>query len=227
MIRPLLLSCWALMSLLPFVQAQQGAYRIVSNQKQAEAVTVGGSVTGSLIYPGLRAQLDWPLEVQEKSYARRNRAGQPLAPERKFRERAIRGSLNFYSQAGFHNNVYLLAEFNQRQIRANTFFIEYFGGLGLSYAFLPGPTYQVNAQGQVEELGLAGHPYAVLSLGAGAGLDLSKKAKPKPWVLHARFSVLAFLPYNGLFLPRPFLELGAGYKLQALKARPRYKKLEK
>jgi hypothetical protein len=123
------------------------------------------------------------------------------------KDRFISGNLNWYHHPGFHDNLYLTAEWVMRRTYYNGCIAEFSAGAGYSRTFLSGTTYIVNDQGDISVIKLAGFNYALMTIGGGFGYDFSiKKALPVSIVF--KMNVITMFPYNSTVYVRPVLEIG-------------------
>ncbi|MDP4228659.1 MAG: hypothetical protein Q8910_20180 [Bacteroidota bacterium] len=163
------------------------------------------SYTGSILYPGFDAALEYPVHAVEiRKIFKYNRV------KTIFKDRFAGLNLGFYHHPGFHDNLYLCANWTMRRTRANGFFTEFLPGLGYSRTFLEGTTYQVDDRGNVSKEKWAGYNYLLLSLGTSLGYDLSIKKK-LPVSFFTQFRFIGMLPYNSTIYLRPMIQMGIMY----------------
>jgi hypothetical protein len=160
------------------------------------------SYNSSLIYPGLSAGIELPMNKLNAGLIVRYRKNRSI-----FRERLISGDLNWYHHPDFHDNLYLTAEWVMRRINSKGFISEFSCGPGLSRTFLGGTTYRVDESGKVSVVKLAGFTYALFTVGGGFGYDFSVRKK-KPVSAVVRMNLISMFPYNSTIYLRPVLELG-------------------
>jgi hypothetical protein len=161
------------------------------------------SYVSSIIYPGLSAGAEIPLLHINKALLKK-------ANSRYFKERYVSGNLNWYHHPGFHDNLYITAEWVLRRTHYRGFVSEFSAGTGFSKTFLGGTTYQVNDNGDVSVIKLAGYNYALITIGGGAGYDFSMH-KNLPISSFAKMNLITMFPYNSTIYFRPVLELGVRY----------------
>ncbi len=159
---------------------------------------------GSLIYPGCKFGFEYP--VQRIELRKRN-------DKLLIKDRFLTANIGWYHHPNFHDNIYLITEWQSRKIRANGLFTEFSPGIGYSRTFIGSTTYVVNDAGAVNKVNSAGYNYALLSVGFGAGYNLAVR-HDLPLALYSKISLLTLFPYNGFIYPRPTLEIGIVFKLQ-------------
>jgi hypothetical protein len=163
------------------------------------------SYNSSLIYPGISAGIEFPV------FQLRNQAWIVKSVTRSFyRRRYISGNISWYHHPGFHDNLYLTAEWIMRRTRSGGFTCEFSAGPGYSRTFLGGTTYMVSDNGAVKIIKNAGYSYALITLGGGFGYDFSMKNKI-PVSVFSKMNLISMFPYNSTFYFRPVLELGVRY----------------
>jgi hypothetical protein len=168
------------------------------------------SYLSSLIYPGISTGIEFPFtHPDSKSWTRHKNSDY-------VRERFISVNLNWYHHTGFHDNIFLTAEWVMRRSKSSGFISEFSAGPGFSRTFLSGTTYKVNEAGIVSVERLAGYNYALIKLGGGFGYDFSAKNKTPLSVL-ADFSMISMFPYNSTIYFRPVFEIGAIYNVSGFR----------
>jgi len=164
------------------------------------------SYNSSLIYPGLRAGLEFPIKIISISKQKKS--------DKKFffvKDRFVTASLSWYHHPCFHDNIYLTAGWTMRRTISTGLVIEFSPEMGYSRTFLGGTTYKVDDNGNVSIEKFAGYNYALVSIGGGVGYDFSK-TKAKPFIAFYKFNLLAMYPYNSTYYLRPAMEIGLIYK---------------
>jgi hypothetical protein len=160
----------------------------------------------SLIYPGISAGIEFPFtHPDSKSWTRQKRTEHVS-------ERFISGNLSWYHHAGFHDNIFLTAEWVMRRTKSTGFISEFSAGPGFSHTFLSGTTYKVSESGTISIERLAGYNYALIKLGGGFGYDFSAKGN-MPLSSIATLSIISMFPYNSTVYFRPVLEIGVIYNV--------------
>lgn len=179
---------------------------------------VRAAYVGSLIYPGILLQVDYPLRVVKKE--RVNKQSEILS--RLYKEKYVSGQFMTYYHPSLHSNFMLSAHWLARQQMRGGWFSDLGLGLGLARTFYTSPTYTVDAQGNAKRVFLAGNFYALGSLDLAVGYNPTLR-KSTAWSYFLRASVLVFFPANSLVYPRPMLAIGATYHLgKYWQAKPKY-----
>jgi hypothetical protein len=175
--------------------------------------SIKAAFLGSVIYPGFKLGIERPYKVIQKE----KRNGRKIINK----ERAFALNLGFYHHETFHDNLFLLGEWQFRRQKSSGWFREFAPGVGVSKTFLGGTTYNVDDKNTVTINKAAGYTYAVFSVATGFGYDFSVK-KDKPFKLYIKPSILVMASYNNFIYARPTIELGINYKLNSfLKASPK------
>ncbi|TDN37823.1 hypothetical protein E4631_25375 [Hymenobacter sp. UV11] len=159
----------------------------------------------SLIYPGLKVGVEFPLRTA--GVTRPRKAG---APKVFTRALLLTTSANWYHHPTFHDNTYLALGLLNRRTTAGGFFRETSAEIGLSRTFLGGTTYQVTDEGRVSIERAAGHYYGVATVGAGLGHDFGQTGT-LPLALYSKLNLLVLFPSNSTLYVRPTLEIGLVY----------------
>lgn len=176
---------FCLVNLLPAQSA-----KISSNLKLA--------YNGSIIYPGFRAGIEYPIKQISVTQQRGKR------PERHFAKlRYLSGEIGFYHHQTFHDNIYLLLGWQMRKQHPRGFFTEFSPAIGYSRTFLGGETYLVDDAGNIKLVKFAGYNYAILAIGGGCGYQFEPRLSA-----YFRPSLLTLFPSNNIIYIRPTLELG-------------------
>jgi hypothetical protein len=181
----------------------QKSYTITNTAEQQKPLSVFAHFISQGIYGGLRVGVERPLKTTD--YLDKN--GQL----RKTRERAVQYSVGFYHHGGFHTNLFFTTEYVFRKVKPSGFFTEFKTGVGLSRTFLGAETYSVT-DGVVKQSKGAGDFYFMPNLSFGIGKDFSKTPQKRPISFHTNLNLAGLLPYNGLVLPTPMLEIGVKYR---------------
>lgn len=164
------------------------------------------SYNSSLIYPGIRAGVELPVET---IYFTRTKA----SDDKKIavKDRYITINLGWYHHPGFHDNIYLTGGWTMRNTNSKGFFTEFSPEIGLSRTFLGGTTYTVDNYGNVRIKKLAGYFYGLVSAGGGIGYNF-EKTKKIPLSIFSKLNLLMMFPYNSTIYLRPALEIGFFYR---------------
>jgi hypothetical protein len=164
------------------------------------------SYNSSLIYPGIRAGVEFPVySVSLKKNI--NSVNSKLIIKNRF----ISLNAGWYHQKDFHDNLYFTAEWTMRRVKENAFFTEFSAGLGYSRTYLGATTYEVDNTGGVDIIKSAGYKYAMIIAEGGLGYDFSNK-KEVPISIFCMFDMMGMFPYNSTLYFRPAMELGIIYK---------------
>lgn len=142
------------------------------------------------------------------------------------KERYWAFNVGFYHQNTFHDNLYLLAEWQMRRQKSKGWFFEFAPGVGYSRTFLDGTTYQVVDNGEVTHKSISGYNYALLSLTGGVGYDFSKKMDT-PIKVFLKPNLSFFAPYNSSLYMRPSMSLGIVYSAKNFLKTPPSVKIKK
>jgi hypothetical protein len=171
------------------------------NSVELPKLDIKASYIGSIVYPGFKIGIEKPYKIlqvdKKKSWGTKTI----------FKERYWTLNLGYYHHATFHDNLYLLAEWQLRRQKSNGIFFEFAPGLGYSRTFLGGTTYNVDDNGGVSKVSAAGYNYAMFSIAGGIGYDFSKKTD-LDFKAFLKPSILVMAPYNSFFYVRPTIELG-------------------
>jgi hypothetical protein len=159
------------------------------------------SYLGSIIYPGFKLGIEKPYKVIQVEKTK------SWGTKTILKERYWTLNLGYYHHPTFHDNLYLLAEWQMRRQKSNGWFFEFAPGLGYSRTFLAGTTYAVSDNGEVSKKTAAGYNYAMFSIAGGFGYDFSKK-KDLPIKAFFKPSLFVMAPYNSFIYARPTVELG-------------------
>jgi hypothetical protein len=164
------------------------------------------SYNSSLIYPGVRAGVEFPVNTIYLTKIKRSGKKSEYV-----KDRFVTANLSWYHHPEFHDNLYLTMGWTMRRTKSNGFLTEFSPEVGLSRTFLGGMTYQVDKNGNVIREKLAGYKYALVSVGGGIGYDFSK-IKQKPIIIFSKANLLMMFPYNSTIYLRPAVEIGLIYK---------------
>lgn len=200
---------------------QIGVAQESNNSPTLPQTGIKTALLGSLIYPGLKIGVERPYKIIQVD--REKKWGIKTI----LKERYLTANLGYYHHPNFHDNVYLLLEQQKRRQRMNGWFTETAPGIGFSRTFLGDETYEVNDEGQVDKLSLAGHNYALVSLSVGAGYNFAMKGA-QPIKAYGKMSLLTLFPSNSGAYMRPTVELGIVYSPKGfLTASPKLKHKQK
>jgi hypothetical protein len=180
--------------------------KTVTEKHQDEPISIFGNFIFQGIYPGFKIGVEQPLK--QTNYL--DNSGNL----KKHKDHAVQYSVGFYHHGGFHTNFFATSEYVFRRINKNGGFREFKPGLSLSRTVLGATTYEVDGNGHVNQLGAAGDFYFMPSLSFGFGKDYGVKNPSLPLSFSANLNLAGLLPYNGLILPTPMLEIGFRYKFK-------------
>jgi hypothetical protein len=180
------------------------------------------SYNSSLIYPGIRAGLEIPLMLVQKTKIKKSGCEKII-----YKEHFITGNISWYHHPTFHDNIYFTIETALRRTRKSGFYSDFSSGLGYSRTFLGATTYKVDDNGNVSIEHLAGYNYALFIISEGIGFDFSKNTTI-PFSIFSKFSMLTMYPYNNTFYLRPTIELGIiFYPSKFIQVKPKVKSIVK
>ena len=171
------------------------------NSVELPPMGIKASYVGSILYPGFKVGIEQPYRIHQLNKKK------SWGTKTIFKERYWTLNLGYYHHASFHDNLYLLAEWQLRRQKSSGLFFEFAPGLGYSRTFLGGTTYEVDDKGGVSKVTAAGYNYAMLSIAGGIGYDFSKKTD-LDFKIFLKPSILVMAPYNSFFYIRPTVELG-------------------
>jgi hypothetical protein len=172
---------------------------------------------GSIVYPGFKIGIERPFSV--KQIDKRKYWGVKTILKEKF----LSLNVGFYHHPTFHDNLYILAEYEKRRQQPKGMFLEFSTGLGYSQTFLDGTIYKVDDLGEVTSSTSGGYGYGMFSIATGIGYDFSQKDDTNPLKIYLKPSIVVMAPYNNLVHLRSTIEIGAIYPLESfLKAKPNY-----
>ena len=163
------------------------------------------SYLSSLIYPGISAGIEFPVALVKPGDLDRH-----LKTKSFIKEHFVAGNLNWYHHPGFHDNVYITAEWVMRRTRDKGLISEFSAGPGFSRTFLGGTTYRVDDNGDISVIKLAGYSYGLITFGGGLGYDLSKNSH-LPLSILGKMNIISMVPYNSTIYVRPVFELVLRY----------------
>lgn len=170
-------------------------------------ININLAYNSSVIYPGISAGIEFPVRrINMRNFADRN--------EKYIKTKFLAGNLNWYHHPGFHDNLYITAEYIMRRTRSNGYIWEFSAGPGFSHTFLGGTTYKVDNDGNVTIIRYAGYNYAMLTIGGGFGYDFSVQKK-MPASAFCRLNIITMFPYNSTIYFRPVLAIGLRYSLRS------------
>ena len=194
------------------------AYSFAQQKVDLPQTSIKAAYMGSIVYPGFKIGIERPFSV--KQIDKRKYWGVKTILKEKF----LTLNVGFYHHPTFHDNLYVLAEFEKRRQQPKGIFLDFSTGLGYSQTFLDGTIYKVDDLGKVTSSTSGGYGYGMFSIGTGIGYDFSQKDDTNPLKIYLKPSILVMAPYNNFVYLRPTLEIGAIYPLQSfLKATSNFK----
>jgi hypothetical protein len=202
---------FAIVLMLIYTNFSYAQTSVTVRKEMDKTLNVKAAYMGSLIYPGFKLGVEFPMFAKEKTRTKAN--GETKV---KLKERFIAANVSLYHHSTFHTNLMVSAEWQMRKTRQNGWFTEFAPGLGISRTFLGGATYEQNETGNIEKVSTAGHTYFMASVMGGVGYDFKVK-KEKPIKAYLKYGLLILTPYNNFILPRPTVELGVITSLSTFK----------
>ncbi len=191
-----------LLALLVFIPVLAHAQPTAGSRVTRTSADLRLGSSSYLIYPGITAGIELPVRVINLTRTRARGETKTIA-----KERFVAAGLGWYHHPGFHDNAYLTVEWIRRRTRPGGFFTQFAPGIGYSRTFLGGTTFRVSDGGEVSVRRLAGHGYALATVGGGLRYDFSRR-KAAPLSVFYRVNLLAMLPYNGSVYLRPVTAVG-------------------
>lgn len=128
----------------------------------------------------------------------------------KRKEVFLTANIGSYIHKRSHVGLFLSSEIGYRKTIRKGFKYEMLIGLGYLHTFLQGDTYEVNDDGTVDRVYLAGQPNLMIPFSIGLGYDFNFHYK-KPFSLHLKPSFFIQYPYNQAIAIRPVVDLGLFY----------------
>lgn len=170
---------------------------------------------GTIIYPGITLGIDRPYKYKQIDKIKTK------STRTVFKERSLSAHLGMYHQNYLHTGIFAFSEWNRtkRNLR-HPLFTESAIGFGFNKTFVDGPTFEVDAKGNITQKRLAGNGYAFASLSGTLGYTFHAKT---PFSLYIKHQWFFQFPHNGFINPRPFLEMGYRKALVGIwDAQPKY-----
>ncbi|NUQ25068.1 MAG: hypothetical protein HUU34_14060 [Saprospiraceae bacterium] len=171
---------------------------------QIPKTAIKAAYLGSVAYPGFKIGVELPYKVIQIEKAKRKGVKTFSS------EYYLSANLGYYHHTTFHDNFFLLIEWQKRRQKASGWFWEMAPGAGYSRTFLGRETYTVSDEGIVDKKTLAGYNYALISFSYGGGYNFSIKKK-NPLKTYGKISLLGLFPYNSFIYLRPTVEVGIAY----------------
>lgn len=132
----------------------------------------------------------------------------------KFRETQFftTGNIGLYRHPKNLYGSFINSELGLRRC-TRRFHIETFAGVGYLRTFRDGPTYEITADGKVQQIYLAGDNRFSPTFAIGVGKGFLKK-QDKAMAFHIRYIRYFEIPYYSKYLKRTAIELGITYRLR-------------
>jgi hypothetical protein len=182
---------------------------------------IRGAYMGSIVYPGFKVGVERPYKFTQRDKLTSKKI------KTYYKERYLSYSLGMYTQARYHTNFLLQAEWIKRRQKSKGFYYEGSLGTGFSRTFVAGQSFEVLENGDIKKVSLSGNCYAQFNLGGSVGYNFNLKQQ-KPFSVYLKHHWHFLFPYNAFITPRPTLELGCNYNLSGFwQANPKYKFKEK
>lgn len=154
---------------------------------------------------GVKAGTEYPLWSKEIVKVKRN-----SKEIHKNKSVFVTGNIGCYIHKRNHVGLFVNSEIGYRKTRNKGLNYEYLLGIGYLHTFLQGDTYQVNDDGSVERVHLAGQSNLMASLSFGVGYNFDYHYH-KPYALFIKPGFFIQYPYNTAFAVRPTIDLGIFY----------------
>jgi hypothetical protein len=177
---------------------------LVSDQRKIKGLNI--SYFGEyLTHYGLKIGIEYPIWIKEKVKTKKSSKEIP-----KQKLIFISGNIGGYFHKRNHIGIFVNSEIGYRKTRLRGFRYEFLIGLGYFHTFLQGDTYEVNDDGSVERIPLAGQANLMIPISAGIGYDF-KFCYNKPFNLYLKPGFFIQYPYNLAIAIRPTIEFGLFY----------------
>jgi hypothetical protein len=157
---------------------------------------------------GAKIGVEYPLWTKEKIKVKKNHKQIP-----KSKIVFVTGNVGCYIHRRNNVGLFVNSEIGFRKIRNKGFRYEFLFGLGYLHTFLQGDTYEVNDNGSVKKVFLAGRSSLMTSLSCGLGYDFD-------YYFHSHFSLFlkpgffVQYPFNTALAARTTIELGFFYNFR-------------
>lgn len=167
-----------------------------------------------IIDPGVKLGIERPFSIIQKDKVKKN-------GKQKSNKHIFLNTLNMgYYYTNEHNHSpFLNMEVGYRKIRKSGFKTETFLGIGYMRTILTDETYEVDNDGNVNKIGLAGSSYFMPSICFGLGYDNSYHNKNFPISVSAKPNLFFRLPYNHSILTQLGVELNLSYKFNSMSSK--------
>ncbi|NVO20748.1 MAG: hypothetical protein HXX13_13690 [Bacteroidetes bacterium] len=157
---------------------------------------------------GVKIGREYPLWTKEKIKIKKN-----LKEIQKNKLIFITGNIGCFIHKRNNVGIFVNSEIGYRKTHKRGFKNEFLFGLGYLHTFLQGDTYEVNDNGSVKKVFLAGRSSLMTSLSCGIGYDFD-------YYYHKHFSLIlkpgffVQYPFNTAFAARTTIELGFFYNFR-------------
>ena len=149
----------------------------------------------SAFHPGIKAS----ASIYESTWSRKQEKQFNVSP-----------MVGFYYHKGNHTGIFVGTETSYRVIYKNGFAWEVYAGVAYLRTFLAGHTYEVDSEGNVSSVPLAGSNQFMPSLGIGFGKQNPQWKKLER--VYGRVGGYFQYPYNTKWLPNLNIEVGISFK---------------
>jgi hypothetical protein len=154
---------------------------------------------------GLKITTELPLLTKDK--VKTKNSGKIV---NKRKEVFVTGNIGGYVHKRNHVALFVGSEIGYRKTRKNGFKYEFLLGLEYLHTFLQGDTYEVNDEGEVKKVNLAGQSNLMVPFSLGFGYDFNYHYK-KPISISIKPGFFIQYPYNIAIALRPTIDLGIYY----------------
>ncbi len=155
-----------------------------------------------ITHPGFKLGVETPFSVRLKEKKRIT----------KEKSKLLAASVGMYHHVDNHYGTFLLTEVGGKGTRPKGFTTERWMGIGYFRSWLASPTFEVDDNGEVDQLTGAGRNRVMLSFAYGIGWDLSRHGLPLRWNLKP--TLFLEIPYNNTIMPRVAWEMGVSYRIK-------------
>lgn len=157
---------------------------------------------------GAKIGTEYPLWTKEKIKTKKN-----LNEIHKKKLVFVTANVGCYIHRRNNVGVFINSEIGYRKTRRNGFMYEFLLGLGYLHTFLQGDTYEVNDDGSVKQVFLAGRSSLMPSLCGGIGYNFDYHYH-KHFSLFIKPGFFVQYPFNTAFAARTSFELGIFYNFR-------------
>ena len=154
---------------------------------------------------GIKITTEFPLLTSDK--VKTKNSGKIV---NKRRDIFINGNIGGYFHKQNNVGVFIVGELGYRKTRKKGFKYEFILGLGYLHTFLQGDTYEVNDNGDIKRVRLAGQSNLMIPISIGLGYDFNYNYK-KPISMSIKPGLFIQYPYNIAVAVRPTIDFGIYY----------------